>query len=120
VKGPNPIITSSYAFALRIVRLYQYLVSTKKEYILAKQVLRSGTSIGANIYESQHAQSRKDFISKMSIGFKEAHETEYWLMLLKDAHYISNNQYEDLSKDLVVIMKLLTAIIKSSKSNLEH
>ncbi len=85
----NIVADKSYAFALRIIKLYRYLISEQKEYVLSKQILRSGTSIGALIKEAEHAQSKKDFINKMNIALKEANETEYWLMLLKDSDYIS-------------------------------
>ncbi len=112
----NVVYEKGFQFAKRIVKLYKYLTAIKKEYVLSKQVLRSGTSIGANIKESQNAQSRKDFISKLSIALKEAGETEYWLDLLTDI-YLTEDEVAGLKSDLVEIIKLLTAIIKNSKSN---
>ena len=87
-KSENVVMGKSCAFALRIIKLYQYLTAEKKEYVLSKQILRSGTGVGALIKEAEHAQSKADFINKMNIALKEANETEYWLMLLKDSHYI--------------------------------
>jgi four helix bundle protein len=108
----------SYAFAILIVKLSQLLVSDKKEYILSKQLLRSGTAIGALIREAEFAQSRKDFINKMSISLKEANETLYWIDLLKDTNYIDKNQHSillPLNKELVA---MLVSSIKTSKSKL--
>ncbi|MEE9432170.1 MAG: four helix bundle protein [Melioribacteraceae bacterium] len=115
----NIIASKSYAFALRIIKLYKYLVADKKEYVLSKQILRSGTSVGANIREAEHAQSKKDFINKMSIALKEANETEYWLMLLKDSEYISVENFNSIHTDSVEIIKLLASIVKSSRKSIE-
>jgi len=115
----NIVATKSYAFALRIIKLYKYLISEKKEYVLSKQILRSGTSAGANIKEAEHAQSKKDFINKMSIALKEANETEYWLMLLKDSEYISVDSFNSIHPDIEELIKLLASIVKSSKLNNE-
>ena len=118
-KPKNNIVASkSYAFALRIIRLYKYLVSEQKEYVLSKQILRSGTSVGALIKEAEHAQSKKDFINKMSIALKEANETEYWLMLLKDSDYIDEKSYNSIYPDSIELIKLLASIVKSSKERL--
>lgn len=116
----NITANKSYAFALRIIKLYKFLVSEKKEYVLSKQILRSGTSVGANIREAEHAQSKKDFINKMSIALKEANETEYWLMLLKDSEYISIDSFNSIHPDSVEIIKLLASIVKSSKKSIEN
>ena len=104
----------SYDFAWRITRLYQYLTEDAeyKEFVQSKQIYRSGTSIGANVRESKHAQSDADFLSKMSIAYKEADETDYWLNLLRDNGYINESQYESLKKDMDRILKLLTSIVK--------
>ena len=110
----------SKLFAIRIVNLYKYLWNDKKEYVLSKQILRSGTSIGANVKESIYAQSKLDFISKLSIALKEASETEYWLELLYQTEYINSIQFESIHNDCVELLKLLTAIIKSSKRNLNN
>ena len=115
----NIVASKSYAFALRIIRLYKYLVSEQKEYVLSKQILRSGTSVGALIKEAEHAQSKKDFINKMNIALKEANETEYWLMLLKDSDYIDEKSYNSIYPDSVELIKLLASIVKSSKLNNE-
>ncbi len=112
----NIVYDKAFQFAKRIVRLYRHLTATKNEYVLSKQILRSGTSIGANIRESQNAQSKKDFISKLSIALKEAGETEYWLDLLADA-YLTEDEVVSLKSDLIEIIKLLTTIVKKSKSN---
>lgn len=105
----------SYDFGCRITRLFQYLTEDAeyKEYVQSKQIYRSGTSIGANIRESKHAQSDADFLSKMSIAYKEADETDYWLNLLHDNGYINESQYESLKKDMDRILKLLTSIVKT-------
>ena len=105
----------SYDFACRITRLFQYLTedSEYKEFVISKQIYRSGTSIGANVRESKHAQSDADFLSKMSIAYKEADETDYWLNLLHDNGYINESQYESLKKDIDRILKLLTSIVKT-------
>lgn len=113
----SPIHLKSYAFALRIIKLYKYLNTEHKEYVLSKQVLRSGTSIGALVKESEHAQSKADFIHKMSIALKEANETEYWLSLLKDSGYITDKSFESLHSDATELLKLLISIVKTSKSN---
>ncbi len=111
----NVVKNKSFDFALRIVKLYQYLCNAKKEFVLSKQLLRSGTSIGANVREAEHGQSKKDFIHKLSISLKEANETDYWIALLYKADYIDNVQYISIKSDIDEIMKLLVAIIKTSK-----
>ena len=105
----------SYDFGCRITRLFQYLTedSEYKEYVISKQIYRSGTSIGANVRESKHAQSDADFLSKMSIAYKEADETDYWLNLLHDNGYINESQFESLNTDLTRILKVLTSIVKT-------
>jgi four helix bundle protein len=113
----NVIKKKSFDFALRIVKLYQFLLSDKKEFVLSKQLLRSGTSIGANIREAEHAESKADFIHKTSIALKEANESEYWVELLFRAEYIDEIQFNSINVDLSEILKLLTSIIKTSKSN---
>ena len=111
----NVVVNKSRMFAIRIIRLYQYLLSEKKEYILSKQLLRSGTSIGANIKEAIQGQSKKDFISKMQISLKEASETEYWLDLLHETEYLDKAQFSSINSDCIELIKLLTSIIKQSK-----
>jgi four helix bundle protein len=110
--------TKSYQFAIRIVKLCQYLVKEKKETVLSKQILRSGTSIGALIREAEYGQSKADFVSKMSIALKEANETEYWLSLLNDTGYITNEQFTSINKDMTEVKKLLVSSVKTSKQNL--
>ena len=115
VKTDNLIVDKSKAFALRIIKLYQYLCSEKKEFVISKQLLRSGTSIGANVKEAIRGQSKADFVSKMNISLKEASETEYWLELLHESEYLSDEQFNSIYTDCVELLKLLTAIIKSGK-----
>ena len=111
------VMAKSMNFAVRIVGLYKYLVEEKKEFVLSKQTLRSGTSIGANIREGKYAQSRKDYISKNSIALKEAAETGYWLDLLLETQYIDKQQFESLKADCDELLKLLTSIVKTAKYN---
>jgi four helix bundle protein len=113
----NVIATKSLAFALRIINLYKYLVG-KNEIVLARQILRSGTSIGANCREARNAQSRLDFISKLNIALKEADETAYWLELLKEGDFIDQQSYESIFNDCDELVKLLTSIIKSNKKKM--
>lgn len=113
----NPLKEKSYKFALRIVKLYKHLTDEKKEFVLSKQVLRSGTSIGANIAEGNQAQSKADFIHKLSISHKEAFETEYWLCLLRDSEYLTENQANSLISDCKELQKILTISIKTAKNN---
>ena len=113
----NPIHIKSYAFALRIIKLYKYLVDEKREFVLSKQLLRSGTAIGALIKESEHAQSKADFINKMSIALKEANETVYWIELLKDSEYIDAELFNSIHKDALEVLKMLISIVKTSKQN---
>lgn len=105
----------SFKFALRIVKLYKYLCEEKREYVLSKQLLRSGTAIGALTREADQAQSRPDFIHKLAIALKEANETEYWLELLHQSEYIDDKGFKSISGDLKQLLKLLTAIIKKAK-----
>lgn len=107
----------SYAFAIRIVTLCRTLVDMKKEFVLSKQILRSGTAIGALVAESIYAQSRADFIHKLNIALKEANETEYWLCLLKDTDTISQEEFNSMDKDIKEILRILISSIKTSKAN---
>lgn len=109
----------SYAFSIRIVKLNRYLNTDKKEFVLSKQVLRSGTSIGAMVRESEFGQSKADFINKLSVGLKEANETEYWLSLLKDTDFIDLKMYERLKTDIDTLIKMLVASIKTAKNNVK-
>ena len=105
----------SFAFAVRIVKLCQHLQSVKHEYVLSKQLMRSGTSIGSNICEAQQGQSKADFVSKMSIALKETAETKYWLRLLQATDFLTEKEYLSVNSDCVEIEKMLTSIIKSAK-----
>jgi four helix bundle protein len=107
----------SFSFALRIVKLYKYLAEEKREYILSKQVLRSGTAIGALIREAEQAECKADFIHKLAIALKEANETEYWLDLLFQSEYIEEKSYHSIHADIKEILKILTSIIKTTKTN---
>ena len=113
----NASVEKSFAFAVRIVNLYKYLVREHKEYTLSKQILRCGTSIGANVSEAQRGQSKADFAAKMSIALKEANETQYWLKLLFATEYITKSQYESLDSDIHELLGILTAICKSANTN---
>ena len=113
----NVLKNKSFEFAIRIVKLCEFLRKNKKEYVLSKQILRSGTSIGALVRESEYAESKADFIHKLSIALKEANETEYWLELLSKTNYLNNEQYNSLILDNKELLKLLISIIKSTKLN---
>ncbi|HRO84708.1 MAG TPA: four helix bundle protein [Niabella sp.] len=115
----NVIKIKSFEFAVRIVKFYQFLCNEKKEFVLSKQVLRSGTSIGAMVREAEHSESKADFIHKLSIAQKEINETIYWLDLLRATDYISAQQFESIHADAVEIIKLITSIIKSTKKNIK-
>jgi len=117
----NVIYKKSFEFAKRIINLYKFLCENKREFILSKQILRCGTSIGANVNEAIAAQSKRDFISKMAIASKEARETKYWLELLISTDYISKNEkhVSSLQNDIEEIIKILTSIVKTSQENLK-
>lgn len=115
MKTENPLKDKSYAFALRSIKLYQFLQKERKEYILSKQYLRSATSIGANVEEAIGAQSDKDFFSKLSIAYKEAREAHYWLRLLRDSEYLSQQQADSLLADCDELLKIAGSILKSLK-----
>ncbi|MBE6981510.1 MAG: four helix bundle protein [Ruminococcaceae bacterium] len=106
------ISIKSFSFALRIVNLHKYLSVNKREYHMSKQILRSGTSIGANVAESQKAQSTADFVAKLKIALKEANETDYWLRLLHRSGYLNKREFSSLNNDLTELLKILTAICK--------
>ena len=112
----NNVEHKSFLFSVRIVKLARYLQEEKKEYILSKQLIRAGTSIGANIVESQQAQSRADFISKLSIAQKEAAETNYWLRLLNATDYLSESEFSSIIADCKELEKILTSIIKTTRN----
>ncbi|MBQ6131955.1 MAG: four helix bundle protein [Selenomonadaceae bacterium] len=115
MKKDNVIVNKSMAFAIRIVNLYKYLVKNRSEYVLSKQLLRSGTSIGANVRESVCAQSRADFNSKMYIALKEANETVYWLELLEQTEYLTPMQGKSMLDDCNELIKILSSITKTMK-----
>jgi four helix bundle protein len=116
MKNENILKEKSYTFAVRIVNLCRYLYNEKKEFVLSKQILRSGTSIGAMIREGEFAQSRADFVNKMSVSLKEANETDYWLSLLRDTGYIDEKMYQSIQADCVEIIKILVSTVKTAKS----
>ena len=111
--------TKSFAFAIRIVRLFQFLQGVKKEYVLAKQLLRCGTSVGSMIREAEHAESKADFIHKMAVAQKEINEVMYWLELLTATDYLTTEQFDSVRSDAVEILKMLTSTIKTAKNNLK-
>ena len=111
-------LDKSSDFALRIIKLYKYLTMEKQEYVLSKQILRSGTSIGANLTEAEFAISKKDFLSKVYIAYKECAETQYWLNLLYKSDYLNIEQFESLNNDCVELLKILTTVTKTTKGNL--
>ena len=113
MKTNNVIVDKSTRFALRVIRLYKYLCSEKKEFVLSKQVLRSGTSIGANVKEALRGQSKPDFYAKMNIALKEASETEYWLELLHESEYIEESHFKSIFTDCQEIISILVSITKT-------
>lgn len=113
----SPIHTKSRSFAIRIINCYNYLVNEKHEKVMSKQLLRCGTSIGANTRESKNAQSRMDFLNKLNIALKEADETEYWLDLLHETKYLAGKQFESLHSDCKELIAILVSIIKRIKEN---
>lgn len=117
-KQENVIKKKSYDFALDIVNLYKDLVENQREYVLSKQVLRSGTSVGAMIRETEHAESKKDFLHKMNIALKEANESEYWPELLRDGNFISEKVSETRLPQISELIKILASIVKTTKSSL--
>jgi len=115
MKTENLIVDKSFQFAVRVVRLCKHLSSAKKEFVLSKQLLRSGTSVGANVSEAIQGSSKKDFVHKMSISLKEAQETLYWLRLLQATDYLDENEFNSISTDCVELIRILTAILNTSK-----
>ena len=111
----NVIESKSFEFAIRIVKLYKHLTDNKKEFVISNQLLRSGTSIGANVSEGVCSPTKKDFVHKMSIALKEANETKYWIKLLYRTDYLTESQHESLETDVQELIKILTAICKSSE-----
>jgi four helix bundle protein len=117
MRNDNIIQNKSYAFAIRIVKVYQFLSNEKKEFVLSKQLLRCGTSIGANIEEAIGGQSEKDFFAKLTISYKEARETHYWIRLLKDTDYLTNEQSESLLSDVTELLKIIGSIQKTLRNS---
>ena len=115
----NVLKLKSFQFAVRIVNLYKYLKKEHAEFILSKQIIRSGTSVGATVREAEHAESIKDFIHKLSISLKEVNETKYWLDLLLSTEYITIEMHDSLNKDCEELLKLLTASVKTSKQRIK-
>lgn len=114
----NIVQDKSYQFSIRIINLYKFLRKDKNEYVLSKQILRCGTSIGANIEEAIGGFLKKDFIAKMQISYKEARETHYWLRLLNDTEFIDENMFQSLIQDCEEVLKLLSKILETSKNNM--
>jgi four helix bundle protein len=117
MRNENILTSKSFHFALRIIKLYKFLTQEKKEYILSKQVLRSGTAIGALISEAEFARSKADFINKMYVSLKEANETRYWLRLLHQSDYITNEMFNSILPDIETLIKLLVSSTKTAKQN---
>jgi len=115
----NPVLEKSFAFALRIVKLYKYLGEDKTEYVLSKSVLTSGTHIGKHVKEALHGESRSVFVSEMAIALKKASETEYWLELLRASEHLDEKAFVSINNDCQELMRLLTSIVKTSKSTEE-
>lgn len=119
-EGKSIIKDKSFVFAVRIVRLYQYLVETKREFILSKQLLRSGTAVGALVREAQNAESSKDFIHKLGIAQKECDETIYWLELLKETDYLTDKEFASINKEAFELLKMIRSAIITSKKKLSE
>jgi four helix bundle protein len=116
----NIIQQKSYDFAVRIVKAYKYMIENKSEYVLSKQLVRSGTSIGANVEEAIGGQSTKDFYAKMTISYKEARECRFWIRLMTDTDYLTKEQGQSLLSDLEEVLKIITAIQKTTKGNMNN
>lgn len=112
------VAPKSIAFAIRVVGLYKFLTAELREYVLSKQLLRSGTAVGALIREAEHGQSKADFLNKMNIALKEANESDYWLLLLREGNYLTEIQYQSIQADCDELIKLLVSIVKSTKMSL--
>ena len=115
--GDNVLVDKTISFSIRIVKCYNYLQDEKKEFVMSKQLLRSGTSIGANVHEAIFAQSRADFVSKMNIALKEANETSYWLLILSKTAYLESNVYISLRQDIDEIIRILISTLKTTRKN---
>ncbi len=117
---PNPIQSKFFAFALRAVKMAQYLRDEKREFVLSNQAIRSGTAIGALVREAEHAQSKADFVNNMNIALKEANETDYWIDLLHESDYLTREHYDSIHPDIQELIKLLVSIVKTSKAGAEQ
>ena len=117
-KKENILLDKSFAFAIRIVKLYKFLSTEKKEYVLSKQMLRSGTAVGALIREAQNAESKADFVHKLAIAQKECDETSYWLELLKESEYINQTEFESMNENAIELLKIIKSSILTVKQNL--
>ena len=113
LNSENTVVEKSFEFAVRIVKLYRFLCDTRNEYVMSKQILKCGTSIGANVAEAQKGQSKADFTAKMQISLKEANETEYWLKLLYRTQYLTKEQYESMNVDIQELLGLLVSICRT-------
>ena len=118
MKKDNILSEKSFAFAIRTVKLYKLLAESRKEFVLSKQFLRSGTAIGAMYREAEQAESRADFIHKLSIALKEVNESEYWLQLMKETGYLTQTEFDSIQHDCHELLKLITSIIKTTKKNI--
>ena len=116
----NPIAEKSVSFAIRIVKLYKHLTEKNKEFGISKQLLRSGTAIGALVKEAEHAQSKPDFLNKMNVSLKEANETLYWLFLLNETGYLTKTEYKSIHQDADELVRLLVSIVKTTKTKLNR
>ncbi|WP_226065262.1 four helix bundle protein [Kaistella polysaccharea] len=114
----NTVAEKSIAFSIRLIKIYKILTQDRKEYILSKQLLRSGTAIGALIREAEHGQSKADFLNKMNIALKEANETDYWLLLLYKGEFLNEKEYQSIIEDCTELLKMLIKIVKTTKENL--
>lgn len=117
MKKDNIVLEKSFRFAIRIIRLYQHLTGARHEYILSKQMLRAGTSVGANVREGNNAESKADFIHKLGVAQKETDETMYWLELLKETDYLTNHEFDSIYQDANELLKIIRSIILTAKSN---
>jgi four helix bundle protein len=120
MKEDNVVREKSYAFALRIVKVYRYLTEDKREYVLSKQLLRAGTSVGANVEEAVGGQSEKDFAAKLTVAYKEARETHFWIRLLRDSDYLSSPQADSLLADTDELLRIIGSIQKTMKSKIRN
>ncbi len=116
-KANSIVDAKSYQFAIQIVGICKWLCESKREFVLSKQLLRSGTAIGALVKEAEHGQSKLDFLNKMNIALKEANETAYWLLLLKDTNYITEENFKNLHENATELVRILASIVKTTKTN---